>query len=96
MRATGQGTAMQAHRIRARFVSGTGGRYADRSLDERIVEIRKWLRSDLSLPQIAHAMSLDYDKLSAFIKRRRLCDLRARKEFITLQESLRKEEERDQ
>jgi hypothetical protein len=85
--ATGRGNPMTAHKVRVRFVRTGAGRPMT-AFD--VVEVRRLLRTDMSLPQIAQALGRKEKTLRNFIRRRNLCDLGERRKFILLQESLRK------
>lgn len=81
---------MQAHRIRVHFVPGT--RPGRKPADLEVAEVRKLLRSDMSIGQIALHLGVNYKSLGTFIKRRNLGDMWARRVFLSTQEALRKEE----
>jgi hypothetical protein len=59
---------------------------------EHVAEVRKFLRTDLPIDEIALHFGVESQCLRRFIKRRRLCDLKARRDFISLQRSLAREE----
>jgi len=77
---------MQMDCTRIRFASGAR-KGPKESLACRLPDIRKLLRTDMNLTQIASHCGVDRLTLMRFIKRRQLCDLRARHDFITLQKS---------
>ncbi len=88
--ATGKGSAMHLVFIRRRFVSGPGSHpYLGR---EHIPEIRKLLRSNMSIREIAEQFSVQRPVMLRFIKQNRLCDVKERQRFISLQASLAREE----
>lgn len=90
------GTPMQLQIVRTRFEQKSKpGRLAGTScLSERIVEIRKLLRTDQSIAQIAQKLGCERQTLRTFIRRRAICDMKARTNFITLQRSIAREEAR--
>jgi hypothetical protein len=87
------GQAMQQHRwswkICPQDVSGP--------LRERLLctgdipKIRKLLRTDASLEDICAELSVSVTTMRSFIKRRQICNLKDRRNFISLQKSLAKE-----
>lgn len=54
----------------------------DNRLDSRLGEIRKHLRTDLDLGEIAELMNVPRQSLERVIRRNSLCDLPARKQLI--------------
>ena len=93
------GSPMQLVNARARLAKQDrpGRMYGSSQLGDRIPEIRKLLRSDLSLANIAAQLGVGAQSLRRIIKQRNLCDLRARRDFNTLQRSLvRLDKESDQ
>lgn len=85
-----RGTALRQHVVITRFESGCRpGPKPGAKLAPRVAEIRKLLRTEMSLQEIADAIGSDADALRRFIKCRQLCNLRDRMEWIKLQRSLR-------
>jgi hypothetical protein len=83
---TGSGTGMHLDCSWVRFGRNGPGRTC---ADLNVVEIRRLLRTDMSLPAIAESVHVSLPTLRSFIKRRQLCrDLAERRNFITLQRSL--------
>lgn len=85
------GTPMQMHFIRTRFEGGgkPGPKPGTCDLGHgHIREIRQLLRTDMTIGEIAARFGVSNSTLRGFIKRRRLCNLRERREFITLQKSV--------
>lgn len=94
--ATGIGTAMHLESIKVRFIAGEKlGRRPKVCLDDRIVEVRSLLRTDKSLAEIAEELGCPRSALRTFIMRRRICNLAERANFITLQRSIAKLDERE-
>ena len=92
---TAAGTGMRTHKVHVRFSNGVRpGRPADSKLGHRIVEVRKLLRTDLSLDEIAENLGVSMPCLRGFIKRRNICNLTDRRNFNTLKKSLAREEAR--
>lgn len=93
-RATGAGSAMHLDAVRWRVVPGEKlGRKPHGDLDTSdIPRIRALLRTDKSITEIAYELKVEMQFLRNFIKRRGLCDITARKKFISLQKSLAHEE----
>lgn len=91
----GKGSALHVDPLRVRFAKQLHGgpRQGSSVLNDRIMELRKLLRTDKSIPEIAEILNVNAQTVRGFIKRRRLCDIAARNKFITLQRSLRKLEE---
>jgi hypothetical protein len=58
------------------------GRSVFSPLDERIAEVRQLLRTNMSFKEITDRLGVSDTSLRAFIKRRQLCDLKERKQFI--------------
>ena len=86
---TGRGTALRTHTIHTRFAPvGHGG---GPPLDIDVAELRKMLRTDLTLTEIANHFSSG--GLAKFIRRRNICDPTERRRFITLKRSLAKDTE---
>lgn len=85
-----RGTALRIHVVATRFAGlGHGGRRPGSSmLDGQVIEIRRLLRTDLSLREIALHLGTNERTLRMFIKRRQICDLRARRDFRNLQRSV--------
>lgn len=87
-KATGVGTAMQVHRVFVRFDKLKCGPAPGRSkIDDRIVEVRRLLRTNKSCAEIANELGVDSQTLRRFVKRRRICDLQERDLFISRQKS---------
>ncbi len=91
---TARGTGMRVHKVHVRFGTPLPGRPADSKLGDRIVEVRKLLRTDLSLNEIAEILGVSMPCLRGFVKRRNICNLTDRRMFNTLQKSLAREEAR--
>jgi hypothetical protein len=51
-------------------------------LEDRIVEVRKLLRTNMSIAEIGKQLGVTDKAVTRFVKRRNLCDLKARREFI--------------
>lgn len=86
-----RGSPMQTHRVGWRIVPFDGpgrpeGSYKLETSD--IPEIRRMLRTDMPLDQIAAQLAVGRQALSKFIKRRQICNLKARNDFHKLQKSL--------
>jgi hypothetical protein len=60
-----------------RFEGSGGGNFGEK-LADRVPEVRKLLRADMTLVQIAAALEVRETTLRKFIKRRNLCDLKQR------------------
>jgi len=54
---------------------------------EHIPEIRRLLRTEMSTAKIAAKFGVSDLTFWSFVKRRGICDLKARREFISLQKS---------
>ena len=92
-RATGIGSGMHMDASLVRVVRGAVG--ASQILETSdIPEIRRLLRTDNSIASIADHFGVAALTLRSFIKRRNICDMRARSQFITLQRSLAREDAR--
>lgn len=92
----GSGIAMQVEPLRIRFErDSTPGPKRDHKLIGRIVEVRKLLRSAMSVSEIAENLGVSRPTLENFIKRRRLCDLNERRKFLSLQSSLSRLEQKE-
>jgi hypothetical protein len=79
---TNTGVPMQAHKVYWRIQpKKTRGVAID--LNEHVVEIRKLLRTDISIDSIGAHFGCCGNTIRNFIKRRRLCDLRLRRTCIT-------------
>lgn len=74
---------------RVRFVVG---RRSDQMLGDRVVEVRKLLRTDLPIVQIAEQLGVSANCLKDFVRRRNLCDLKERKKFISQQNAIKTQE----
>lgn len=90
-RATGAGTAMHLDSSFVRFASGARRGSKGKFGTEHIPELRKLLRADKTIAEIAAHFGTAPPTLMNFIKRRRLCNLTERRNFITLKRSLAKE-----
>ena len=86
-RKTGAGHGMQVHRQHFRFAAKPG---PHNDLQEKIVEIRRLLRTDLELPEIAGLLSVTPAVLGKFIRSRRLVNLKERRRFNKLQKNIAK------
>lgn len=85
----GSGIPMSVEPTRVRFArDSTPGPKQDHKLVDRIVEVRKMLRSPMSVAEIADELGVSKPTLENFIKRRGLCDLSERRKFLSLQRSL--------
>jgi hypothetical protein len=71
-------TQLVGNRFRFVPMSGKAG-----VLNERVVEVRKLLRTNLSFKEIAGQLGVTENALRRFIRQRNLCDLKARREFIS-------------
>lgn len=84
-----RGTALRQCMERIRFASGARpGPKPDGKLGPRIVEVRRLLRSSMSIADIASDLNVSRVTLTNFIRRRRICDIADRNRFISLQASL--------
>jgi hypothetical protein len=84
-----KGTGLRQHAVHFRFASGCRpGARPDAKLAPRITEIRKLLRTTMSIQEIADALGCDPATLRKIIRRRQICNLLDRTRFITLQRSL--------
>lgn len=83
-----RGTALRRHVIRYRFEKREGG--GNTALDLDVARVRKLLRTDLSVGAIATLLGVSRDALMHFIRRRNICDLTARRVFISRQQTQRK------
>lgn len=84
-----RGTALRQHAVHIRFEAiGKPGARPDAKLAPRIAEIRKLLRTDMPLNEIAAALDVSEPTLKNLIRRRNICNLRERRHFISLQKSL--------
>jgi len=72
---------------------GVFGRPAKLST-ENVPEIRKLLRTDMPIEDIASRMGVERQTLTRFIKQRQLCNLTDRRNFILLQKSLARADEK--
>lgn len=81
-----KGTALRTHHVVVRFVPGL--RPGPRPPSFNVVELRKLLRTEMSLREIAMQLGVKEPALRAFIKQRNLCNLTDRKNFISRQASL--------
>ena len=83
------GAAMNLVAVRTRFVpdSKTGPKL-DAKLSYRITEVRRLLRTDLPLGQVADQLGVSDATLRNFVKRRRLCDLGERTKWIGRQKRI--------
>jgi hypothetical protein len=82
------GTPMQMHVIRTRFEGyGKPGPKTILCYDH-IPEIRRLLRTEATIGEIAKTLGVMPESLRRFIKQRRICDLRARREFFEMKRSV--------
>lgn len=72
-----RGQAMQVHRIVTRFEPIGHGRGPSKGLD--IVDIRKLLRTDMSIESIATQLGCTRTTLATFIRQRNICNLTDRR-----------------
>lgn len=85
------GCGLRQGREIIRFASGARpGPKLDGKLGHRIPEIRKLLRSAMTVAEIATELDVSPAVLTGFIRRRQICNLTERKKFISLQISLKK------
>lgn len=92
--ATGKGTAMHVEFVSVRFIPPRRGGVA--KLDRKhIPEIRKLLRTAMSISAIASHFGVSRVTMMGFIKRNQICDMKTRQNFISLQNSLAREERRE-
>jgi hypothetical protein len=91
---TGAGNAMQLDTSRIRVIKNVVGGSRQKLETSDIPQIRELLRTDKSIAEIADLIGVDRLTLRSFIKRRAICDMRSRANFITLQRSLAREEAR--
>lgn len=83
------GTALRRHVVRTRFVPDSkSGPKLDAKLADRIPEVRRLLRTDLSINDIAAKLGVSDTALRAFIKRNALCNIGERAKFIGRQKTL--------
>lgn len=79
-----RGTAMRVHRVHVRFVPLDQSSGAPRKLStDDLPELRRLLRSDLSINEIAEKFDISGNTLRNFIRQRRLCNIRDRQRIIT-------------
>lgn len=84
-----RGIALRQCVVYTRFASGCRpGARPDAKLTPRIVEIRKLLRTEMSVAEIADVLDCDSKTLTSMIRRRQICNLGERNKFIRLQKSL--------
>jgi hypothetical protein len=79
---TGRGTAMHLVSPRIQFVPG-GKTGRPEKLAAQVVEVRKFLQTDMSVQHIAEQLGVSAPCLMQFIRRRNICDLHERKKFIS-------------
>lgn len=90
----GSGIPMSIEPTRVRFErDSTPGPKQDHKLTGRVAEVRRLLRTDMSVVEIADELGVSKPTLLNFIKRRRLCDLTERRNFMSLQRSLARQDE---
>lgn len=83
------GCGMRMHVERIRFASGVRpGPKLDGKLGHRIVEVRRLLRSSMTISAIAVELNVSPSVLTGFIRRRQICNIAERAKFISLQISL--------
>lgn len=80
---TKTGVPMQHEPVRVRYVASRGTNAKLSTAD--IPAIRKWLRTDLSIAQIAEKFGVWDQTLRYFIRHRGICDLRERTQFLQKQ-----------
>lgn len=84
-----RGTALRQCVVYTRFASGCRpGARPDAKLAPRIAEVRKLLRTEMSVAEIADVLGCDSKTLTNMIRRRQICNLSERNKFINLQKSL--------
>lgn len=89
--AAGRGSGMRLDSSRVRFARTGAGREAGIGLNDSVVEVRRLLRTDMTVAEIAESLGVQVQALKAFIKRRQLCrSLADRQNFISLQRSIAK------
>lgn len=79
------GASMQLVPTFVRFArQGKGGRHAlsRQSLNDRIVEVRRLLRTDASIGEMAAELGTSPTTLYVFIRHRRLCNMKERHRAI--------------
>jgi len=81
------GVPMQLDRARIRYVSNRRGPVTKLSTAD-IPAIRKWLRTDLPVTEIAEKFGVVEQTLGNFIRRRGICNLRERTQFLQKQKLL--------
>lgn len=86
--APSRGTALRVQRLKIRFEKSARRGRPCGSFD--VAEVRKLLRTDMTLAQIAVHLGTTKQILRNFIKRRNLCNVQDRARFISLQESIAK------
>lgn len=74
-----RGTALRIHIIKTRFEKSLGGRPPP---DLDVVAVRKALRTDRSVADIAADFNVSKETLARFIRQRNLCNLQDRMKFI--------------
>jgi hypothetical protein len=88
----GKGSAMHIEFVPVRYESRSG---PDRKLGhEDVAKVRKLLRSTMTINEIAARLHVSNTTLKTFIKRRQICNMKARHDFISLQQSLVREDQR--
>lgn len=85
------GGPTRIHRDKIRYAGLAGIRSL---LADKIVEVRKLLRTDLSLNQIAEQLEVDHHTLKRFLKQRNICDTVERQKFINRQKAIEQERKR--
>lgn len=89
-----RGTALRQHVVRIRFASGVKpGPKADTKLAPRIADVRKFLRTEMSIAEIAVALGACPSSVRNLIRRRNICDMNERQKFISLKKSLARAEQ---
>jgi len=89
---TGKGSAMHMEFVPVRLEGRKGTEY--KLGKEHIPEIRKLLRSSMTIEEIATHFHVSKPTMVGFIKRRQICDMKERGDFISLQRSLAREDQR--
>lgn len=83
------GIMLRRHIVRTRFVPDSKpGPKPDAKLADRIPEVRRMLRTDLSIDEIAAKLGVCGPALRYFIRRRQICDIAERAQFIGRQKTL--------
>lgn len=86
MKKVGSGTAMRTHRVHVRFAPAGHGLGTPSDLD--VTEVRKALRTDNSIPEIAAQFGVHPHTLANFIRRRNLGNLWERRIYLGRQRAI--------